>query len=214
MACTEQHRSSVFDHRLDIARFYKNIPGYLSMSDIIVLNALLEPYANVGTIGIEVGSLHGKSSYTIAKTINPGILYCIDPWDNFESYDTAHEKIIEFSSFPRKGTKNSLDFFLENVKECKNIYTIQGRSPQCVLQWTKPIDFIFLDGLHQNPNDRENIDFWITKIKKGGLLIGHDYYTNGLYRDIKENVEYLEHRLKKKARTFIRSSIWCFQISQ
>jgi len=213
MACTELPRNSVFDKRLDIGQFSKNIPGYLSRSDIIVLNALLEPYANVDTIGIEVGSLHGKSSYTIAKTINPGILYCIDPWDNFESYDTAYEKIIEFTNFPKKGTKNSLEFFLDNVQECKNILAIQGHSPQSVLQWNKPIDFIFLDGLHQNPNDRENIDFWITKIKKGGLFIGHDYYTNGSYLDIKENIKYLEHRLNKRARTFKRSSIWSFQIN-
>lgn len=212
MEYTEQPASNVFQRKYNTKLFSNDIPGYLGKLDPIVLNAILEPFAHLNTVGVEIGSLHGKSSYTIAKSINPGKLYCIDPWDNFESYDPAYENILQFTKFPKPGTFNSIDFFKKNVKDCDNIIPIQGYSPKCVSDWGLEIDFIFIDGLHQNPSDKENIDFWLPFIKKGGLLIGHDYYTNGEYPDIIDNIRYLQQRLGKNVVTTPNSSVWYFRI--
>lgn len=212
MACTEPHRNSVFNTDFDSKLFFNDIPGYLGYYEPMVLHAILEPFANVETVGVEMGSLHGKSSYTIAKTIDPGILYCIDTWGDFNTHDPQYDVFIHGNCFPKQGMKNTLEFFLENVKECSNIKPIKGWSPECVIDWSIPIDFVFIDGLHENPSDRENIDFWITKIKHGGLLIGHDYYKEGPYPDVRENIKYLEQHLNQKVKNPKKSTIWYFQI--
>ena len=74
--------------------------------------------------------------------------------------------------------------------------------------WTDQIDLFFLDASHSNPWDRDNIDFWVPKIKSGGVIIGHDLYDNDYFPDIRANVKYLEEKLNQKVLTFPGGSIW------
>lgn len=191
----------------------KSIPGYITYTDSMVLHHLVRQYNNQSCVGVELGSLHGKSSFTLATSIGLGKLYCIDPWEDFETHDEDLYKIYkEFENFPEPGTKNSLDFFLENTKLCDNIIPLKGRSPDFCKEWSIPIDFIFIDAEHTNPSDRINIDFWLPKIKPGGKLIGHDYYFDKKFPDINDNISYLEKLLSKKFKNVTNSSVWWFNV--
>jgi predicted O-methyltransferase YrrM len=188
-----------------------NIPGWFSGTHQIETIRLLHIYNNPDCIGVEVGCLHGRSSYAISVAINKGKLYSIDLWDNRETYDSTYsdEDIVKYK-LPHKGLRNSLEFFLENTKDRKNIIPIQGGSPEIVQDWTMPIDFIFLDASHKNPNDRDNIDFWLPKIKPGGMFLGHDWYEDRRLPDVNLNVEYMEDLLKQKVTIIPKTSIWYF----
>jgi predicted O-methyltransferase YrrM len=191
----------------------KSIPGYISYLDSMVLHHLVKPYNNEHCIGVELGSLHGKSSFTLATTIDQGKLYCIDPWEDFDTYDERYSPFVnQIENLPKPGMKNSLDFFLENTKVCNNIIPLKGRSPDLCKEWSTPIDFIFIDAEHTNPSDRINIDFWLPKIKPGGKLIGHDYYIDKKFPDINDNIRYLEKLLSKKFKNVTNSSVWWFNI--
>lgn len=188
-----------------------NIPGWFSGKHQIETIKLLYKYNSPDCIGVEVGCLHGRSSSAISIAINKGKLYCIDLWDNRETYDSTFTDIqIESHKLPYKGLRNSLEFFLENTKDRKNIIHIQGSSPECVSDWDNPIDFIFLDAGHENPNDKDNIDFWLPKIKPGGMFLGHDWYEDRRLPDINLNVEYMEDLLKQKVSIIPSTSIWYF----
>jgi len=185
------------------------IPGYMSGIQPQILHKIFSKYKNSTTIGVEIGSLHGRSSVAIANAIAPGKLYCIDKWcgsclynENFSDYTIAQR------NFPNKYHFNTLEFFLDNTKDISNIIPIKGSSPDIVKDWNLMIDFVFLDGAHSNPSDRLNIDFWLPKIKQEGCFVGHDY--NKEYPDVVENVHYLENRLNKKVTLFPRSSLWMF----
>ena len=188
-----------------------NIPGYFSGTHQVEMVRLLYKYNRPECVGVEVGSLHGRSSYAISIAINQGILYCIDMWDGIDTH--AHsftsEEILN-NNFPPDGMKNTIEVFKENTKNRKNIVTIQGYSPDCVRDWDRPIDFIFLDAHHTNPNDRDNIDFWLPKIKSGGLFIGHDL--GSIFDDVRKNVEYMEQLLNKRVNTIPGTSLWYFNI--
>lgn len=121
------------------------------------------------------------------------------------------QRSLEIQNYPKKGTVNTIEFFLENTKVCDNITAIQGHSPQVTVNWVQPIDFLFLDAEHSNPNDRENIDFWLPKIKNNGCIVGHDYSKN--FPDVIENVKFLEEKLSQKVQTFFGTSIWKFDIT-
>jgi len=41
------------------------------------------------------------------------------------------------------------------------------------------LDFVFIDGDHDYEHVLQDIEIWSKKIKKGGLIIGHDYTWNG-----------------------------------
>jgi hypothetical protein len=191
----------------------KSIPGYISYVDSMVLHHLVKKYNKEQTIGVELGSLHGKSSFTLATTIIKGKLYCIDPWEDFESHNEDFPQLlVDLENLPRKGMINSLDIFLENTRVCTNIVPLKGRSPDFVKDWSQDIDFLFIDAEHTNPSDRQNIDFWLPKIKKGGRLIGHDFYVDKKFPDINVNIEYLENHLSQKVHYITNSSVWWFDI--
>lgn len=197
---------------LNIFRTAKSIPGWLTFLEIITLYKLLLKYNNEDTIGVEIGSLHGKSSYIISETIGKGTLYCIDPWDNTLTYDKNYtDDEIIFRGKPSKTCYNSIDFFKENTRLQTNIIPIQGYSPSAVsLWWTTPVDFVFLDAYHWNPSDRQNIDFWLPKIKKNGCFIGHDYCDH--FPDVKINVKYMELVLGKKVQLLPGTTLWKFDL--
>lgn len=190
-----------------------NIPGWFSGKHQVATIALLHKYNHSDCVGVEVGCLHGRSSYAISLAINKGKLYCIDLWDSRQTHDPAFsDNEIQKYNLPKQGMVNTLDVFLENTKDRKNIIPIQGSSPSCVSDWVKPIDFIFLDAGHENPNDRDNIDFWLPKVKPGGMFLGHDWYEDHRLPDVNLNVEYMEDLLKQKVTIIPLTSIWYFTL--
>ena len=190
-----------------------NIPGWFSGSEQREIIKLLYKYNHPDTIGVEVGCLHGRSSYVISATINKGKLFCIDLWNNMDTYNSSYtEDQIKKYNLPYKGLVNTLEVFLENTKDRKNIIHIKGSSPDIVKDWNKPIDFIFLDAAHTNPGDRENIDFWLPKIKPGGTFLGHDCYFDRRFPDVNLNVEHMEDLLKQKVILIPNTSIWYFTL--
>ena len=189
-----------------------NIPGWFPVNQQILINHLLKKYNYSDCVGVEVGSLHGRSGATIAKTINKGKLYCIDLWDGRETHDPNFE--FPLNGSPHLSIRNTMDIFLENTKSIPNIIPIQGSSPGCVSDWNEPIDFIFLDASHENPNDGDNIDVWLPKIKPGGMFVGHDLLKDRTFPDVNTNVEYMEDFLKQKVTILPGTSIWYFNIAK
>jgi len=210
-----------------------DIPGFFSITEQTEIIKLLSKYNYTDCVGVEVGCWHGRSSIAISIAINKGTLYCIDKWDGNGSYQQRfiknHNTIMgvraEEHNLPDPHSHNTLETFLKYTESQKNIIPICGSSPQIVQDWSKPIDFIFLDASHINPNDRDNIDFWLPKIKPGGTFSGHDFYKNARRRhslgrspkdggcpDVNLNVEYMEDFLKQKVTIIPNTSIWYFTL--
>ena len=194
-----------------------DIPGYFSRTEQIEIIKLLYKYNYPECVGVEVGCLHGRSSITIAMTINKGILYCIDKWDGSVTHKKAYsDEFIAKHKMPGPNNVNTLETFVKNTESQKNIIPISGSSPEIVQDWLKPIDFIFLDASHKNPNDRDNIDFWLPKIKPGGMFLGHDWYEGAIqdrgFPDVNLNVEYMEDFLKQRVTIIPKTSIWYFTL--
>jgi len=190
------------------------VPGWIQERELDALHSLCLPYNYIGSIGVEIGSAHGRSSYTIAKAIPLGSLFCIDMWRGEPTYEGEKYTNEERTQHNYPGTEcyNTLEFFKENIRDCPNITPIRGLSPKIVSDWTDPIDLFFLDASHSNPWDRDNIDFWVPKIKPSGIIIGHDLYDNDYFPDIRENVRYLEGRLNQTVLTFPGASVWAINV--
>ena len=185
-----------------------HIPGFFEGNHQKEIIKLLYRYNSPYCVGVEIGCLHGRSSYAISLAINKGKLYCIDLWGNEEVYYEENNKKIS----------NSLEIFLEYTKNRNNIIPIRGSSPSIVKDWEQPVDFVFLDASHVNPNDRDNIDFWLSKIKPGGIFLGHDWQEGAKpgkgCPDVNLNVEYMEDLLKQKVTIIPETSIWYFTMSK
>jgi len=57
----------------------------------------------------------------------------------------------------------------------KKGFFIHGDADEFAALWTIPIDLLFLDPHHDYESIKQNALNWIPKVKKGGIVIYHDY---------------------------------------
>ncbi len=120
-------------------------------------------------VGAEVGVYQGNYSKDILHRV-PGLkLYAIDVWDNYDGY-------IDFSMFDKNHMKESYEKAKENVRgyDCE---LIKATSREAAKQFKdESLDFVFIDANHAYEDAVEDIALWSKKVKKGGVIYGHDYH--------------------------------------
>lgn len=136
-----------------------------------------------GSNFVEVGSWKGRSSVYMAVEIinsNKNIKFdCVDVW---EYVDTQND--IPVGSF------DGLYFnFLKNIRPVKSfINPIKMTSELASFLYdNNSLDFIFIDAAHDYDNVINDIKNWLPKLKPGGCIAGHDYFTSeGIQKAVKE----------------------------
>ena len=98
---------------------------------------------------------------------------CIDQWKSH--YDTTGK---DFASKPEfYDMKMVEDYFTNTV--CKIYTNIEKKKMSSMdavpLFLDNTIDVVYIDALHSYDGVKEDIGLWLPKVKKGGILAGHDY---------------------------------------
>ena len=120
---------------------------------------------------VEVGTWKGMSAaYMAVEIINSGknIKFdCIDTWDFVPSQ----------TEIPLHMFDNLYEIFLQNIKTVKHQI-----NPIKALSWDgaefykdNSLDFVFIDAAHDYEYVKKDINAWFPKVKKGGVIAGHDY---------------------------------------
>jgi hypothetical protein len=133
-------------------------------------------------MGAEIGVFEGDNTAALLSGLD-GLEYllCVDPWKHYPEFD---------ASTPNKAGKvANADFEKVEEKFWRQVAPFKSRvelmkeeSVSAALHVTnESLDFVFIDGNHAYDYVKEDIDVWLPKVKKGGLLIGHDYVTKPGY---------------------------------
>ena len=136
---------------------------------------------------IEVGSWKGRSSVFLAVEIinsNKQIKFdCIDTW-----LGTINDAYLSVSI--KRENNKLFELFLNNIEPVKHVITpIKSSSLKASsLYRDESIDMIFLDADHSYEAATLDIEAWLPKVKKNGILAGHDYI-NHLYPGVKRAVD-------------------------
>lgn len=149
--------------------FYKNLgedwftyPGLYSM----IVNGLPDKSHIV-----EVGTWKGMSAaYMAVEIINSGKQIQFDCIDTWEYIDSQNE-------IPKDMFGNLYGTFLKNIEPVKHqIKPIKSLSWDGANYYTdESLDFIFIDAAHDYESVKKDINAWFPKLKKGGIIAGHDY---------------------------------------
>lgn len=123
-------------------------------------------------VGAEIGVHQGTYSKTLLQRI-PGLkLYGIDLWKSYSGYKdfTKHN----LSEAHQMAIDNTKAFDCELIQGWSDSKEILNRFAD------ESLDFIFIDGNHAYEWVVWDIANWSKKVKKGGIIFGHDYddYTN------------------------------------
>lgn len=149
--------------------FYQNIQGWFSFPQ---LYSYIVKNSSNNSHFVEVGVWKGTSAaFMGVEIINSGknIKFdCIDPFlavgDELPEFKITHEDL-----------KNE---FINNMKPLEGYYTLYtlGSPEVTTLYKDQSLDFVFIDGSHKYEDVVKDVKAWLPKIKKGGILAGHDYH--------------------------------------
>lgn len=118
-----------------------------------------------GSVFVEVGSHLGKSSSYMAVEIANSEknikFYTVDLW--FEWDDGCR-----------------FEMFMKNMKPLRKFFKpLKMSSVDASKKFAdNSIDFLFLDAGHEYEDIIADMSAWYPKVKKGGIIAGHDYYPN------------------------------------
>lgn len=162
--------------------FYQNIEGWCNFYDLYA--DMVQNHGD-GAHFVEVGSWKGHSAAFMAVEIaNSGKNIRLDMVD------------IMTEDSPNIYRKDRVAHFLERHEEIRRnlspvpwVNIIPKASEEASQMYSDHmLDFVYIDADHHYENIKKDIQCWLPKIKKGGILAGHDFYN---YEDVKRAVSEL-----------------------
>lgn len=118
-------------------------------------------------VGVEVGVAAGEYLEILCKE-NPQMkFYGVDPWLGYKGYADYTLK----STFQK--LRSTAD---ERLKTYVNYEFIEKFSMDAVKDFEdESLDFVYIDANHTEPYVTQDITEWSKKVRKGGIVAGHDY---------------------------------------
>lgn len=119
-------------------------------------------------VGAEIGVARGKFAKGLCEG-NPSLkLFGIDAWKVYDGYTQTDGTTQEIMEDIYQGARSQLAPF--------NVQLINDRSMQAVKKFAdESLDFVYIDANHSYIYVKEDIRKWSKKVKKGGIVSGHDY---------------------------------------
>jgi len=160
--------------------YYKQVPGWFDFADIYDHTIAR---ARDGAVFVEVGAYLGRSSLYLASRIQASgkriRVYVVDLWDGW-LYDDYREDSQEEQGDVRGPEWEDVFWrFIRNVRRAgveDVIYPLKMPSEQAAnLFEDGTLDFVFLDADHSYEAVRRDLEAWFPKVKRRGVLGGHDY---------------------------------------
>lgn len=131
--------------------------------------------------GVELGTEAGLYAEVLLKA-NPNLeLACVDAWTAYKGYrdHVTQEKLDGIY-------QNCHERLLPFIKEGRCV-TVRGFGMNEVENFKdNSLDFVYIDANHEYCQVVNDITAWEKKVKKGGIVAGHDYIK-------RKNKEYLMH---------------------
>jgi len=161
----------------------ETIEGYMAPNELAWL------YDHAYGECVEIGSYKGRSSTILGLKLKHtgGNLSCIDCF-----------------------SEETCRIFQENLSRSGlSVKTYRMRSTEAVEFFRNhSLDFVFIDSSHEYEDTLDEIIEWLPKLKKSGILCGHDY-GNPLYAGLTKVVDELCVGAENPTGT-----IWCIPVSQ
>jgi predicted O-methyltransferase YrrM len=118
-------------------------------------------------IGIEIGASYGENALDMLKNLSIKKLFLIDSYkpykeenkfnsDHKDGFDIIKKRMIEFND------------------KVRIIHDFSDKA-----SWLIPsnLDFVYIDGNHDYEFVKRDIELYYPKLKKGGVIGGHDFLT-------------------------------------
>ncbi len=119
-------------------------------------------------IGVEVGVWRGDFSIPFKQRWLGQKLYLVDPWMKLDDYDD-----IRCDMFDEK----DYEYVLKQTQRFgATVEMVQSTSEEAAIFLPNNLDFVYIDANHSYEHTLQDLNLWWPKMKKGGILAGHDMF--------------------------------------
>jgi hypothetical protein len=165
---------------------------------------------------VEIGVHKGNFSKMIYDILDPSILYLIDPWEvgsDKNSPTKQYSGVLDGLNTAYSNNDEMIEVQSKFEKEInKNKVIIKkGFSYDRVVDFSDQyFDFIYIDATHFYESVKADLNMYYPKLKKNGLMCGHDYANYSNFSVIPAVDEFI---LEKNAKMIALSHEWDFCIA-
>jgi len=139
---------------------------------VVILDTLEREDLVIAEIGVEYGG-YTDIYYPILKKSK---IYLIDLWKT-EGND------YYFSNNPGQ-VEDGYKKIIEKYNDAKNVTICKGYSSDWALNFEDEFfDWIYIDADHTTEAVLSDLKYWYPKLKKGGIISGHDYHADPSNKD-------------------------------
>jgi len=128
--------------------------------------------------GVEIGTYKGEYAKEILQNWS-GKLFLVDVWfiQNEQEYNDISNQ---------KNYKEIFSTCMDNIKSNEDrCYMLRASSKNASeLFEDESLDFVYIDANHKYDCVKEDIKLWYPKVRKGGIVSGHDYLKIDWYKDL------------------------------
>ncbi len=165
-----------FDQRIKLISEWVNSSQRGSELQLPTLNSrdefgkLLNSFGLVGE-AVEIGVLRGEFSRVLLDSWNGTRLHLVDPWRKIAT------GYVDIHNLPDLEHEECLKQTLKNLAPHAGRFAIH-RSLSCetVRNFADDsLDFIYIDANHETSAVLQDLQAWFPKLRKGGILAGHDF---------------------------------------
>lgn len=120
--------------------------------------------------GVEIGVDHANFSHLMVENNTQLKLYGVDPYLKYGEY-REYDSQEQMDEIYRQAQERMANYVSDGVYEF-----IRKPSLEAVKQFKDgSLDFVYIDGNHEADYPYLDIKEWGKKVKKGGMIAGHDY---------------------------------------
>lgn len=118
------------------------------------------------TRGVEVGTQVGYYAETLCKA-NPQLhLTCVDPYTAYSGY-REHKSQRRLNEFYEEAQRRLHPYHVDFLRYTSTAASVNFKN--------NSLDFVYIDGNHALMWVVQDLQHWVPKVRKGGIVAGHDY---------------------------------------
>ena len=157
-------------------------------------------------LAAEIGTYNGLTAMNICKSLNIQKIYLIDPYKNYRGYDVGKQYEEKQRNQPDVGNETYMTAKKRMGRFGDKAVFIKKLSHLAVGDVPNNLDFVYVDGNHSYKYCKNDMELYWEKIKKGGILAGHDIVTRkGVMK------AFCEFVVEKKLQPIITPTDWILE---